>query len=111
MNESICVCHRCGYENVLYSVTDDLVARIARTAGALWAVDPDTILSRSQRKRVVAARAAVCAVMRNNLGMTYPDIGATLGRDHTTVMHAVRTCDPEMMVQLADACAEFLPAL
>jgi chromosomal replication initiation ATPase DnaA len=110
MNESICVCHRCGYENVVSSVTDDLLDRIARTAGALWAVDPDTILSRSQRQRVVAARSAVCAVLRNELGMPYADIGAAIGRDHTTVIHAVRRCDPDMMTQLAEACADFLPA-
>jgi len=108
MNDAICVCRRCGYENVLSSVTDDVIYRIVKKAGSLFLVDADMILSRSQRQRVVAARQAVCAVLRNDLAMPYTDIGATLGRDHTTIIHAVRRCDPDMMVRLSDACAEFL---
>jgi chromosomal replication initiation ATPase DnaA len=104
-------CRECGYINsVTASIADDVVERIAAIAGDLFAVAPDQILSRSRRPRVLAARNAVCAVMRNDFHMSYPDIGAAVDRDHATVMHAVRRCDPLMMRRLADAVAHLAPA-
>ena len=110
MNE-IVVCRRCGYENITTSIEEDLVDHIVKLAGGLFAVDPHAIRSRSQRVRVVAARRAVFAVMRNDLHMPYADIGAALDRDHTTVIHGVRKCDPEMMQRLADEIRPLLPQL
>jgi chromosomal replication initiation ATPase DnaA len=110
MTVTVITCRRCGYVNKLNSsLGDDLTDRIVNTAGDLFAVDPAAIMSRSQRQRVANVRAAVFAVMRNDLQMSYPDIGATMDRDHSTVMHAVRRCDPAMMEQLANAVRSFLP--
>ena len=104
-------CRQCGHINsVTASLADDLVDRIVTIAGDLFAVAPDQIMSRSRRPRVLAARNAVCAVMRNDFHMSYPDIGAAIDRDHATVMHSVRRCDPLMMRDLADAVAHLVPA-
>ena len=108
MNEPV-ICRRCGYENLTTSIAGDLVDDIVAIAGRLFAVDPQAIQSRSQRQRVVAARQAVCAVMRNALHMPYADIGAALDRDHTTIIHSVRRCDPGMYERLLDALEPLLP--
>lgn len=110
MTETVVTCRRCGHTNVMHSsLGSDVVDQIISTAADLFTVDADAIRSRSQRRRVVAARHAVCAVMRNDLHMSYPDIGAALDRDHTTVIASVRRCDPTMMVTLSTAVRRFLP--
>lgn len=47
------------------------------------------VLGRGRTKRVAAARHAVMRAMRD-MGMSYPEIGGLLDRDHSTVMAALR---------------------
>lgn len=47
------------------------------------------VLGRSRTKSVAAARQAVYRGLRER-GLSYPEIGRLLDRDHTTVMHACR---------------------
>lgn len=50
--------------------------------------------------RIIRARRVAMAIMREVLGMSYPEIGHAIGhRHHTTVIHALRglTADPELV--------------
>lgn len=47
------------------------------------------VLGRGRTKRVAQARHAVMRALRD-MGMSYPEIGRLLGRDHTTVLAALR---------------------
>lgn len=64
----------------------DLVEHIAYKHGYLVC----EVLARSRKRPVVAARRAVCVALRAR-GLSLPVIGALIGRDHTTVLHALRT--------------------
>lgn len=50
------------------------------------------ILGRSRVRPVVEARQLVCHVLYRH-GMSYPQIGRLINRDHTTVLHAVRAVE------------------
>lgn len=50
------------------------------------------ILGPSRVRPVVEARQLVCHVLRRH-GMSYPQIGKVIGRDHTTVIHSVRAVE------------------
>lgn len=55
-------------------------------------VTPEEIKSRVREQRVVVPRHHFCwAVYRNRIDMSYPMIGRFLGKDHTTIVHAVAT--------------------
>lgn len=52
------------------------------------------IASDRRRASIVRVRQIACWLMRHHTTMSYPMIGAKLGgRDHTTVLHAVRKID------------------
>lgn len=70
------------------------VSRIIDTAADLYGVDVDEVLSTSRNDRVVRARQAACWLLRGH-GMSLPEIGKAIGRDHTTVLHAVRKIDAD----------------
>ncbi len=62
---------------------------------------PETALLSSQRNaRLVFARQVSMYLMRKQIGLAFAAIGERYGRDHTTVLHAVRaietrrSCDP-----------------
>lgn len=62
----------------------ELVEEIA----AEHAVPVADVLGRGRTKAVAAARHAVMRAFRAR-GLSLPEIGSLLGRDHTTVLHAV----------------------
>ncbi len=53
-------------------------------------VSLDDILSDSRSKSVMQARLACYAYLRG-LGMSYPEIGKLMLRDHTTVLYALQS--------------------
>lgn len=61
------------------------------------------VLSSSRDLSVARARHVVAYLLRVDCGMSYPQIGTVLGRDHTTAMHAVRHVEttPELMTLAA----------
>lgn len=65
---------------------DEVVARVAETFG--FAVED--ILGDSRSKPIVKTRQVAMFCCREFLGMTYPEIGKTMGRDHSTVMHGCK---------------------
>ncbi len=62
----------------------DQVAAIARS----HSVALRDVLGRSRTLRVVEARRVAMAYARS-LGLSYPEVGALFGRDHSSVMFAL----------------------
>jgi chromosomal replication initiation ATPase DnaA len=56
---------------------------------AAFNVDPDAVLGHSRAANVAAARQLLYWLLRQD-GLSYPVIGALVGRHHTTVIHGVR---------------------
>ena len=54
-------------------------------------VTTSEILSRIRKREVIDARFMYIAVLKNEFGHTLEHIGEILGRDHTTIMHALQT--------------------
>jgi chromosomal replication initiation ATPase DnaA len=52
-------------------------------------VDRGAVLGHSRAANVAAARQLLYWLLRQD-GMSYPAIGALVGRHHTTIMHGVR---------------------
>lgn len=61
------------------------------------------VLSTSRDLSVARARHLIAYLLRADSGMSYPQIGTVLGRDHTTVIHAVRHVEttPKLMTLAA----------
>jgi chromosomal replication initiation ATPase DnaA len=51
------------------------------------------VLGQSRLASVVRARHDLWAMCRWSLGMSYGELGALFGVDHTTVVSAVRKCE------------------
>ena len=72
------------------------VGRLAQVAEALTRQLPGSIAGKGRAGPAVRARQAVCWAIRRHYGETwsYPMIGRALGgRDHSTVIHAVRQAE------------------
>ena len=62
----------------------EIVALVARA----WRVTPDDITGfRRDRRVMLARRSAIVALRRLAPGLTTTEIGAAVGRDHSTVVH------------------------
>ncbi len=87
--------------------------RVETLVGTYLGIEPRQILSPRRESRVVFARQLTMYLMRKHMGLSFASIGERYGRDHTTVLHAVRvietrrTCDPEVR-RLASALEEKL---
>lgn len=66
---------------------DEVVAAVAATL-VIKAAD---ITGRGRTGVVFKARSIVCLILREVACMSYPAIGKYLGRDHSSVIHAVRS--------------------
>lgn len=54
-------------------------------------VEIEDILSHKRTMGLVNARAEICIILRNFLKLSYPEIGEIMMRDHTSVIHLVKT--------------------
>jgi len=69
------------------------LARIVRAAARLHDVEPAAVVGPSRSRTVAAARSLAMYLARRLTGHSLQAIGAGCGgRDHSTVLHAVRTC-------------------
>lgn len=91
------------------AATEDERERRLLVAVATWySVTIDQMLSTSRAREVVAARAVTSHLLRE-AGRSLPDIGALLGKDHTTVMHGCRrVAEDEALRTVADTIAATL---
>lgn len=67
-------------------------------AADLYGVGLEEVLSDSRDARVVKARQAACWLLRG-YGLSFPRIATIVGRDHTTVMYAVRKVDADPSIR------------
>lgn len=91
-----------------------LVRDIIRVVADEFGVTPDDILGKSHRREFTRPRFAAIYLARHTGKRSYPEIGRAFGgRDHTTILNALRRFeaenDPETMHGLA-RCAERLNA-
>ncbi|CDP50689.1 hypothetical protein [Devosia sp. DBB001] len=63
---------------------------IVAECAAKYGVSVKDILSMRRNKDIVSARYEAMWRMRQETTMSYPQIGAKLGRDHSTVVHAIK---------------------
>ena len=71
--------------------TSDTVAVARAIIEAVCAesgVSKELLLSRRTERFIVEVRAAAARQMRN-IGMSYPEIGWVMGRDHSAIFHLV----------------------
>jgi chromosomal replication initiation ATPase DnaA len=80
------------------TVTPIRSGAILADAADLYGVGVEQVLSNSREDRVVKARQAACWLMRG-FGLSFPRIGAIVGRDHTTVMHACTKIDNDPAIR------------
>ncbi len=60
-------------------------------------VNPSTIYEKTRKKEVVRPRQVIMYLLREDVGVSYPTIGETLGgRDHTTVIHSCEKIKKEL---------------
>jgi len=63
--------------------------QIIKTVANFFEIMQDEILNHSRRKKLIEPRQITIFLLREMLGMSYPDIGDKIGkRDHTTAIHS-----------------------
>jgi chromosomal replication initiator protein len=63
--------------------------QIIKSVASFFEVSQSDLITTSRRKEVVLPRQVAMFLMRDMLGMSYPDIGDKMGkRDHTTAIHS-----------------------
>jgi chromosomal replication initiator protein len=78
------------------------VERVETLVSEALDVPGAALLSSQRNARLVFARQVSMYLMRKQIGLSLASIGERYGRDHTTVLHAVRaiearrSCDPEV---------------
>jgi chromosomal replication initiator protein len=73
------------------------VEDIAEAAAAKFGVPSKALIARDRRPQVVRARKVAMRIARELTGKSLPEIGRAFGgRDHTTVLSALRSIDREM---------------
>ena len=92
------------------------VAAILHATATAFAVPRDTLLARDRRPPVARARKVAMYLTRELLGQSLPEIGRAFGgRDHTTVLSAVRGVsrelerDPTFAIAVDNLRAQLLP--
>lgn len=86
---------RCAHEiERLERIQATPVASIIASAADLYGVDVDEVLSTSRADRATRARQSACWLLRGR-GMSLPEIGRALGRDHSTVLYSIRRIDAD----------------
>ena len=67
--------------------------RILRSVCHHFGVPSDVLLSSTRTVRVAAARQTAMTLIRRNTDFSLMEIGNIFGRDHGTVIHAMRVVD------------------
>lgn len=62
---------------------------LIRCVAQFFEIQPADIINKSRRKEVVVPRQITMYLLRDMLGLSYPDIGLKMGKkDHTTAIHS-----------------------
>ena len=79
---------------VIITTRGDWVDRVVAVTAAHFAVSPGQLSSVEKSRDVVRARMVAAWLLRQD-GRPYTEIGKVLGKDHTTIMHAVKRVDAD----------------
>lgn len=86
------------------------VADVIDTACAIWGITRDELIGHDRHSKFMLPRHAAIVVARRVTGFSFPDLGRRFGgRDHTSIIHAVRRADHHAGLQAA--IAELMAAL
>lgn len=77
---------------VIITTRGDYTERVVAVTAAHFALSPGQITSPERGRDVVQARMVAAWLLRQD-GRVYAEIGRALGKDHTTIMHAVKCVD------------------
>lgn len=80
------------------TIIDDAV----NAAAKLFNVTSDELYGRDRTPRIVKARQACIAHLRDTHSLSYPELGTWFDRHHTTMMHAYSQADPHLANQLTN---------
>jgi len=69
------------------------IRTICETVGNYYEVTLDEILSKDRHRSIVEARQVAMWIARKTQALSYPELGREFGRDHSTVMQAIRKVD------------------
>lgn len=73
-------------------------AEIVESVARQLRIGADEILGQGRRASIVRARQIAMYICRRKLGLSYPELGRMFGgRDHTTVLHAIRKIEKMML--------------
>lgn len=61
-----------------------------------YGIEPDSIRSLSRKKESLIPRQVAMYIIRENTGLSLPEIGREFGKDHTTVMNSIRKVEEAM---------------
>jgi chromosomal replication initiator protein len=68
----------------------DKVRELAERIAAKHGITVEALLGRGRTKTVAEARHELMALLRGTFAFSFPEIGRIVGRDHSTVMYALR---------------------
>lgn len=68
----------------------------------LYRITSEALVGRAKSRTTVAARQHLCALIRWSTALSFPEIGALLDLDHTTVIHAVRVHEARINAEMAE---------
>ena len=83
-------------EKIISEVTDKSASRatpnqVIKAVSAFFEISPNDLIGRSRNKEYVEPRQISMYLLRELLGMSYPDIASRVGkRDHTTAIYACK---------------------
>lgn len=73
-------------------------AHIIKCVSDFFEISNSDLINKSRRKEVVVPRQVVMFLLRDMLGMSYPEIGEKMGkRDHTTAIHSYEKISKEII--------------
>ncbi len=83
-------------KNILFSLSTSsrkndsiTIKKVLETVSLFYELEMVELLGKSREKRLAFPRQIIMYILREELGYSYPTIGAEIGgRDHTTAMHA-----------------------
>ena len=79
-------------DQILEALSQRDLLELAQVIARKFHIDVREMWARSKTKPGPAARAEFYAHLVDVLGWSYPRIGELVGRDHSTIMYAVKKC-------------------
>lgn len=76
-------------EQIWRRVAEQGWGRVAASIARAHRMQPASMFGRDRHPRTVKARDRFMAIVRDTVGMSFPELGAMVDRDHSSVISAV----------------------